>query len=168
MKEIWKWVKDLEDVYEVSNLGRVKSLEREVWWRWWSIRIKYEKILSIQYDSQWYPQIRFSIEGKRFQESLAKITYKTFNWEMKKNQCISHKDWDVRNCRKDNLVIWNRKNNWKVYRKINQFTRKWKLIKIWSNMQQITDELWIILQSISNNCRWKTQSAWWFIWKYKD
>jgi len=73
MKEIWKWVKDLEDVYEVSNLGRVKSLEREVWWRWWSIRIKYEKILSIQYDSQWYPQIRFSIEGKRFQESVEKI-----------------------------------------------------------------------------------------------
>ena len=28
MKEIWKAIKDYEGKYEVSNLGRVKSLER--------------------------------------------------------------------------------------------------------------------------------------------
>lgn len=30
MEEIWKPVKDFEDKYEISNMGRVKSLQREV------------------------------------------------------------------------------------------------------------------------------------------
>ena len=30
-KEIWKPVRNYEGLYEVSNLGRVRSLERTVW-----------------------------------------------------------------------------------------------------------------------------------------
>ena len=30
MKEIWKDIKDYENQYQVSNLGRVRSLDREI------------------------------------------------------------------------------------------------------------------------------------------
>ena len=31
MKEIWKDIPDYEGIYQVSNLGRIKSLERKIW-----------------------------------------------------------------------------------------------------------------------------------------
>ena len=31
MREIWKDVKEFEGIYQVSNLGRIKSLDRKVW-----------------------------------------------------------------------------------------------------------------------------------------
>ena len=31
MNEIWKSIKGYEDIYQVSKLGRVKSLDRELW-----------------------------------------------------------------------------------------------------------------------------------------
>lgn len=30
MKEIWKDIKDFEGLYQVSNLGNVKSLDRDI------------------------------------------------------------------------------------------------------------------------------------------
>lgn len=34
MKEIWKSVPDFEGLYEISNLGRVKSLPKQLGVRW--------------------------------------------------------------------------------------------------------------------------------------
>ena len=34
MKEIFKDIKGYEGIYQISNLGRVKSLERKKWNRW--------------------------------------------------------------------------------------------------------------------------------------
>lgn len=36
--EIWKDIEGYEGLYQISNMGRVKSLESK-WWRWWH-RIK--------------------------------------------------------------------------------------------------------------------------------
>ena len=43
-QEIWKDIKGYEGLYQVSNLGRVKSLERQVWNRFQMVN-KPEKIL---------------------------------------------------------------------------------------------------------------------------
>lgn len=46
-KEIWKDIEDYEGYYQISNLGRVKSLQREVNNRWGGISVRKERILTI-------------------------------------------------------------------------------------------------------------------------
>ena len=36
--EIWKNIKDFEDLYQVSNMGRVKSVERVVEFMYWDFK----------------------------------------------------------------------------------------------------------------------------------
>ena len=50
MKEIWKDIKGYEGFYQVSNLGRVKSLERVTI----NNRIVHERILKLKRDRSGY------------------------------------------------------------------------------------------------------------------
>lgn len=51
--EIWKYIKGYEGLYQVSNLGRIKSLQRKVW-NGFSFVDKKEKILAPRYNSKGY------------------------------------------------------------------------------------------------------------------
>lgn len=53
--EFWKDIKEYEGMYEVSNLGRVKSLKRERISRGNSIAFVKERILAVSKDSYGYP-----------------------------------------------------------------------------------------------------------------
>ena len=62
IKEIWKDVKDYEGLYQVSNLGRVKSLERKSWngYKWF---IKKERILKPRPLKAGYLKVSLSKDG---------------------------------------------------------------------------------------------------------
>lgn len=60
MEEIWKNIEGYEGLYQVSNLGRIKSLERIVPNSIKSYRIVKEKILKPHKDIDGYLQIRLS------------------------------------------------------------------------------------------------------------
>ena len=61
MKEQWKPVVGYEGLYEVSNLGRVKSLSREVVGNGGSTYMTKERILKPA--SKKYPQVSLSKDG---------------------------------------------------------------------------------------------------------
>ena len=46
MEEIWKDIKGYEELYQVSNLGRIKSLKRKVYAGNGKMRWQYERIMS--------------------------------------------------------------------------------------------------------------------------
>ena len=67
MNELWRPVVGYEDLYEVSNQGRVKSLYREVRTPYRGdvrVRSTPEKILKGEVDRDGYAKVRLSKEGK--------------------------------------------------------------------------------------------------------
>lgn len=109
MKEIWKDIDGFEGYYQVSNLGRVKSLER--------IRIANngksetaqfqvkEKILAISKQTQGYSQVNLCKDGTQKTHRLNRLVAITFipNPENKPevnhidgnkdNNCVSNLEW---------------------------------------------------------------------------
>lgn len=64
MLEEWRQIKEYEGRYEISNLGRVKSLPRSVKRRGKTIRTLREKILTPQLHYRGYLKIDLNREGK--------------------------------------------------------------------------------------------------------
>lgn len=64
-----------------------------------------------------------------------------------------------------------RSNKWKFWKdsqnavKIIQFNKNFKFIKVWFSIKDAQEQLNI--SNISNCCRWKWKTAWWFIWRFK-
>lgn len=63
-QEIWKDVKDFEGYYQISNLGRVKSLKRIVPRSDNKIRTIFERILANSFDKDGYARVCLSKNGK--------------------------------------------------------------------------------------------------------
>lgn len=55
---------------------------------------------------------------------------------------------------------------WTVPVTVNQYTKKWEYIKTWDKMKDAEKELKIAHSSISQCCREKRPSAWWYVWRY--
>lgn len=62
-KEVWKPVKGYEGFYEVSDLGRVKSLSREVHHYMGGTRKIRERILKPGSDAAGYRVVKLSVEN---------------------------------------------------------------------------------------------------------
>ena len=63
--EIWKDIEGYEGIYQISNIGRIKSLERIVYHNNGINRIIPEKIRKTRPDSHGYDKIDLYKEGKR-------------------------------------------------------------------------------------------------------
>lgn len=98
MKEIWKAIKDYEGKYEVSNLGRVKSLERT---SRLNRKIK-ERILAPREHTGGY--LRVQLSRKDFY--IHRLVAETFIPNPENKSQVNHIDGNKRNNRVDNLE-WN-------------------------------------------------------------
>ncbi len=64
MQEVWKAVPGYESYYEVSNQGRVRSLERRTTDRLGRPFVRYGKVLSLNTEAKGYKSIRLCVETK--------------------------------------------------------------------------------------------------------
>lgn len=80
MEEIWKDIKGYEGLYQVSNLGRVKSLPKE--WRsgecYYNVRKHNGKIMSSVINSSGYLIVGFYKDKKRKTVSVHQLVAMTF------------------------------------------------------------------------------------------
>jgi hypothetical protein len=67
--EKWKDIKGYEELYQVSNLGNVKSLERKVKCKGGALRTVNKKLLKLYLDGKGYLQVKLNKKGN----------YKSFN-----------------------------------------------------------------------------------------
>ena len=98
MKEIWKAIKDYEGKYEVSNLGRVKSLERT---SRLNRKIK-ERILAPREHTGGY--LRVQLSRKDFY--IHRLVAEAFIPNPENKSQVNHIDGNKRNNHVDNLE-WN-------------------------------------------------------------
>lgn len=119
MKEIWKDIEGYEGIYQVSNLGRVRSLDRKVW-----NYIKKGRILKSHSNGHGYQNVSLHNENKIEKHAYIHILVaKAFipNPENKKE--VNHKDFNKENNCADNLEWVTREENKKHYRK-SQYANK--------------------------------------------
>lgn len=175
-KEIWKDVVGYEGLYQVSNLGRVKSLPRRIMCGWADF-ISKEKIISQANHRQGYKIVCFHRNGKQKTYKVHRLVAEAFIPNHKKYKCINHKDENKSNNVVSNLEWCNHSynNNYgtrnEKVRKVNgkqvqQYTLDGTLVKEWVCMreaQRLTG-----VRNIYSVCNGERKSAGGFFWKYKE
>jgi len=179
-QEIWKDIKWYEWSYQVSNLGRIKSLQRNG-----TININYIRKLVRQ--KNWYLYIYLRSPNKNVR--VHRLVANAFIKNKRQKPYINHIDWNKENNLVENLewvtdsenkkhsyrILWNKPYNpskWKFWiqhhksKRIWQYDKNWKLIYIFDWCLEVQRKLWFSQWNISSCARLERKTAYNFIWKY--
>ena len=106
MKEIWKDIPGYERLYQASNKGRIKSIERKI-----SGRVFKGHILVQSMGARRYLQVSLCRDSKRHSFFIHKLIAKTFLNPQQIDYEVDHKDRNVENNYLNNLRLSNKSNN---------------------------------------------------------
>ena len=105
MKEIWKDIKDFESYYQISNLGRIRSVTRKA-----KVKILNNdyrtikgQLLSPAKTKDGYLKVSLSKEHKRYYFKVHRLVAQTFIPNPNNYPCVNHKDENKSNTGVDNL-----------------------------------------------------------------
>lgn len=101
--EIWKDVVSYEGLYQVSNLGRVKSLERNIVTSNGKNMTRKEKILRPSNNNRGYMQVRFYVNGNFPCLKVHRLVAEAFLFEFDDGKQINHINGDKSDNRVENL-----------------------------------------------------------------
>lgn len=170
MTEQWKDVEGFEHLYQVSNIGRVRSLPRTT---------TSGRILKPAVDKDGYLRVRL-VDGK---VSKNFYVHRLVALAFIPNPCgfpvINHKDEDKQNNRVDNLefctIKYNNTYNDGAKRRglprrkpIDQYDMNGNLVAHWSGRAEIAKTLGFHGGNISEVCQGKRNHASGFVWRYAD
>ena len=188
MKEIWKDIENFKGKYQVSNLGRVKSLN-------FRHQKGFEKILFPRKDSSDYLRVELSndiIKNKNYAihrlvaetfipnpENKPQVNHKDGN---KMNNCVENLEWVTKNenikhawniglinntiARKENAFKLGKKYGGYNKKQVKQYDLQGNFIKKWNSLAEAERKLKIDHRNISACCLKKQKSAGGYIWKY--
>lgn len=193
MQEIWKDITGFEGLYQVSNLGRIKSLKRNVK-NAHSERIIKEKILK-QSEGKKYMHVRLSKNCKTSTKLVHRLVAEAFISNFKKlkevnhldanpkNNCIDNLEWcsrydNMQHAKKLGLIKHNKNEKCYWYnkygkdhtcsKKIIQLNKKNEIIKEWDSLADVKRILNIPQSNICRCCQGKRKTAGGFKWQYLE
>jgi hypothetical protein len=164
--EIWKDIPDYEGLYQASNLGRIKSLERIAKN---NHKIK-EKILKPQNNKNGYLSVNLYKNNKMKRKLIHRLVALTFIKNVNNYLYINHKDKNKNNNCLKNLE-WCTQSYNVIYskgRKINQYDKNNNFIKTWDSIADVKRILNIDNSLIVRCCKGIKKSAGGFKWKYNN
>ena len=91
-KEIWRAIPNYEGIYEVSNLGRVKSIEREIVDKNNRIMNRKEIILKQCTDKKGYKRVKLFADGKTLNTRVHRLVALAFIPNPENLPQVNHKD----------------------------------------------------------------------------
>ena len=109
MTEIWKDIPGYEGYYQASNMGRIKSVEREILYSNGMKKTIKEKILKNTFDGHYMKTI-LSKDGFKKQIRVHRLVLLSFKGD-NKDTMINHIDGNKLNNKLDNLEWSNAKDN---------------------------------------------------------
>lgn len=195
MNEIWKDIQGYEWKYQISNIGRVKSINYRRKW--------IENILCVCKNNEWHSSSWLFNNSNRRRYLISRLVAIAFIPNPNNLPCVCHikedldENWLLYNwvdnlfwgTHSDNMqdmikkwrdnnhfklnhpkpTLWVRWMNSKLAKSINQYTKEWEFIRSWWSIIDVQRELWIYWSHISKCCRKinKYNSAGGFKWEYK-
>lgn len=181
MEEKWKDIKNYEGLYQVSNLGRVRSLNhiRKNGKSENNIYINKGRILKAAIQNVGYMFVVLSKNGKTKGYRVHRLVAEAFISNPNNYKCVNHKDENKQNNCVNNLEWCTHKYN-NSYgtkpmriakgnsKKVNQYDLKGNFIKQWNSFMDIERYLNIkYANSIINACcKGKRKTAYGYRWEY--
>lgn len=102
-EEIWKPVKGFEGLYEVSNLGKIKSIERKIQRENWGFLSVREKILKQNIGTTGYYQVSLWKNNKGHIRKVHRIVAEAFIPNIQNKRIVDHIDTNPLNNNATNL-----------------------------------------------------------------
>ena len=165
--EVWKDILGYEGQYQVSNLGRVKSL-----------KLGNDKIMSLRRDKDGYLLVNLWKNHERKTFKVHRLVSQTFITNPQNLPQVNHKDEDKTNNCVENLEWCSAKynNNYgthiqrsaeKQSKPVLQYEKSGKFVREWKSGHDIERNLGYSQRNISSCCLGKYKSAYGYVWKYK-
>lgn len=185
--EIWKDIDGYEGLYQVSNKGRVKSLDKQSW-NGHVFFLKKGKIRSLC-NSNGYQNVSLSDSDTiKTTHYVHRLVASAFLPNPNNYPCVNHKDENKKNNTAENLEwcthLYNVTYGTKIERsvantdyqardakrkvKILQYTLKGELIKEWDSATDIQRLTGLKRGAILQSCTGKTSNSYGYIWRYLD
>ena len=182
--EIWKDIKGFEGLYQASNLGRIKSLERFRKGKNGSLVSVKEKILKPSINRNGYYQVCLHKQSIQKTYRVNRLIYEAFNGLIPENMQVNHINEIKTDNRLSNLNLmtpkencnWGGRNeriakkqiNGKCSKPVLQFTLDNILVKEYPSIKQAGRETGFAHTNICACCKGKYKTAYNFIWRYKE
>ena len=193
MQEIWKDVEGYEGLYQVSNLGNVKSIPRVI-----KSSLKHQnkvlrkgRLLKQSLNHNGYPQIVLKILGKCYCKRVHRLVAEVFIPNPNNYPQINHIDGNKLNNKVSNLEWCTAKQNIihafkeglyktpkKAFKKgqnsvkVNQYTVNGNFIRTYNSITEASEQFLRVSKrphsSISSVVRGKSKTAFGYIWRYAD
>lgn len=168
--EIWKPIKGYEGLYEISNWGRVKSLNYR--------RSGKLGLLKPKVDKDGYLVVCFCKDGKRKYFFVHRLVAEVFLENPDNLPCVNHKDENKTNNSVDNLewctheynINYGSHNERKAKtqsKPVLQFTLSGDLIREWVSMAECTRN-GFRQSAVCRCCRGELKTHKGYIWRYKE
>ena len=180
MEEEWRDIKGYEGLYQVSNLGRVKSLDRYVINKSNKQQYYNGKILTLSKNNSQKTIPVHILVAKTFipnPESKPEVNHIDGN---KTNNCVSNLEWVTRSenelhayknglaksslKQKEAVAKYAREN---YSKEVLQYDLNGNFIKEWNSMHDVWRELGIRPSYICRCCKGLRNHTYGYIWKYK-
>ena len=194
MKEIWKDIVGYEGLYQVSNLGRIRSLDRYVNSAIKNSNkvIKKGKILKPNPNWNNYLQVHLSKNGKGKMSVVHRLVAQTFIPNPNNLPQVNHIDGNKFNNSIENLEWCTAKENinhsWKLglsksyqhtkgkltdyskslCKKVSQYDLNGNLLNVYNSISEASKNSPCCISDISNCCNNKRKTSHNFIWKYTN
>lgn len=187
-EEIWRPVEGYEGLYEVSSIGRIKSLKRVVRNNG-GYRIIQESIKKNSVDGKGYEYVWLWNKSGR-EHRVHKLVATAFIPNLENKPCIDHINGNRRDNRVENLRWCTHKENsnfeiahermsrnapWRGKygenvpwsKAVFQYDQEGNLIQEFGGILEASRKTGINYRCISDSCRGKQKTAGGYVWKYK-
>ena len=158
--EIWKPIEGFEGLYEISSIGRVKSIG--------TYNTCKRGIMSPMIDPDGYPHVRLYNSGISKDIAIHRLVAIAFIPNPNNYRYVNHKDENTQNNKVSNLE-WCTNSYNLIYskgKKVAQYTKEGEFIKDFNCVADASRECNIPTTNISKCCKGKRYSAGNFIWRY--
>lgn len=180
MEEIWKNVKGFEEFYQVSNLGRVRSLDRYITTKTSKQQFLKGKVIKPIKCKNGYLEAILHKNGKYKVFLLHRLVAMHFIDNPDNLPEINHKNENIENCVADNLEWCTSKynanygtrnqrcleSNSKYFKPVYQMDIKGNIIKRWRNIADASRAMGISDSPITRVCKGKQATSAGYRWKY--
>ena len=170
-KEIWKDIPNYEGIYQASNLGKIKSLERI---DALGHRLK-EKILKPLITRNGYYRVGLCKNSIRKMYLVHRLVWEAFNGQIPEGLQVNHISERKSENRLSNLnlmtckenVNWGTRNE-RIAKVVLQFDLNNNLVKEYPSIKQVERETGFNSGNIVKCCKGKYKQMYGYIWKYKE